>query len=649
MSELKPKKITIRNWMTINEAVVEFPDSGIVLVTGSNKASGGVLESVGSGKTALGEALSRALVGTEGRYRELGYYSTNDKGNSLIEVEADLRGKPLVVQMGYKCKDKGLSKTGGALRFKYGEDDWISRSSPDETRKELINTLRITPELAKWTVYIDGDALRFSKMSQKDSVNLLMAALAQPPWSVYHKKAGEAVSNWKKEVAKEQATHQQAKVNLSDLKQDIKCAEEDLADSEEVYKQALEENQRRIQSLEEQIAGKREDYKTEQAAQKKLKKQIELAVEQVAVKMKAIEQKRLQLVSSIATKNTDRSTQNKAVGKASALVDNAEERLEEMLRVPKDCPQCGRPWDKAHGDEEINKQEAEIKRLDGLCQEERRKLDKIEKELRKLQDEQTAVMEEASAARGEHDTKHLSRKYEDSEGRAKLIQTDISNFERQLDRLKNGPDRSTVDKFKAIVEERYRLLEKAEEKVRTTSESLAESEIALSVVEYWYEAYGPYGIPNMILRDSIAPLNMVAKRISNLLTGGTIEIAYSTSRELADGRDSAELVTTVKNKIGANRVEGSSKGEGGLTNLIIAETLSEVGCVSARIGYRWYDEVLTSQDAVSRRNILSYLKDIAQRLGILIFVVDHHGEAANYADHILIAEKTDKGTTFRWR
>jgi len=132
------------------------------------------------------------------------------------------------------------------------------------------------------------------------------------------------------------------------------------------------------------------------------------------------------------------------------------------------------------------------------------------------------------------------------------------------------------------------------------------------------------------------------------MTGGTIEVTYDTSRELAKGGSSSELVINVKNKIGSSRVEGSSKGESGLTNLIIAETLSEVGSVSNRIGYRWYDEILNSQDQVVRRSILTYLKDLAHRLNILIFVVDHHHEAASYADYVLVAEKNDRGTEFFW-
>jgi len=47
------------------------------------------------------------------------------------------------------------------------------------------------------------------------------------------------------------------------------------------------------------------------------------------------------------------------------------------------------------------------------------------------------------------------------------------------------------------------------------------------------------------------------------------------------------------------------------------------------------------------------MKDVAQRLGILVFLVDHNPVAANYADHVLLVEKKAENgkvsSTVRWR
>jgi DNA repair exonuclease SbcCD ATPase subunit len=143
-------------------------------------------------------------------------------------------------------------------------------------------------------------------------------------------------------------------------------------------------------------------------------------------------------------------------------------------------------------------------------------------------------------------------------------------------------------------------------------------------------------------------MNEVSRAISNRMTGGTIHVSYSTTKLLATGESKAKLVVNVDNSIGDSDVQGSSKGEGGLTNFIIAETLSEVGNVSNRIGFRWYDEIVPHQDPVVAKSIYAYMKEVANRLGVLIFLVDHSPAAENYADKVLLVEKYEDKTNVSW-
>ena len=75
--------------------------------------------------------------------------------------------------------------------------------------------------------------------------------------------------------------------------------------------------------------------------------------------------------------------------------------------------------------------------------------------------------------------------------------------------------------------------------------------------------------------------------------------------------------------------------------------------MSRRVGFRWYDEIVPHQDPKVCGSIYSYMKDVAQRLGILVFLVDHNPVAANYADHVLLVEKKAENgkvsSTVRWR
>ena len=61
--------------MTVREQEIEFPSQGLVFVSGVDEST--QFESIGSGKTSLGEALCIAVCGIRGRYATLGHYSTN--------------------------------------------------------------------------------------------------------------------------------------------------------------------------------------------------------------------------------------------------------------------------------------------------------------------------------------------------------------------------------------------------------------------------------------------------------------------------------------------------------------------------------------------------------------------------------------------
>ena len=114
---LKIKGVSIRNWMTVAETDLLFPDTGFVHVLGVNRTSGKVA-SIGAGKSALGDAVHRVLFDVAGRFTNYKDCSRNGDGDTYIRVECELRGTPFVVESGYKCKE--LSRSGEGLRYTVG-------------------------------------------------------------------------------------------------------------------------------------------------------------------------------------------------------------------------------------------------------------------------------------------------------------------------------------------------------------------------------------------------------------------------------------------------------------------------------------------------------------------------------------------------
>jgi DNA repair exonuclease SbcCD ATPase subunit len=625
--------------MTYQDAHVEFPAFGLVLVSGSNLASQGRLESVGSGKTALGEAVCRALTGTAGRFSRLGDCSTRRQGNLYVKVEAMLAGKPLLVELGFKCPE--LSLAGEGLRFTY-DGKVTERGHIGETRAELSQLIQVTPELARWAVFIDGDRLRFNDLSEQAAVSLLMEALAQPPWTRFYENSKKAVASFKLAVSEAETAMQSILATQQQAENRLEQALEALRQAEKAYAKLLETWNSQAAAAKEEITTVEQRVKAADAKIAATRAAIEEIEAKSATAYHELEIAKRSIVNLLTEARRKQDTAVAARSDARSKRAYEAGQLQKMLSIPKNCPTCGQPWTKAHAEAEIEAQrqrEADaataLEPVDRACRVAQEKVQQLESEMRSVDDKMRAT-------RVSEQVRALSREAESAESEARQGRDRIRHLELWL---KTKPEMTQVVQQKTIVSERQDILEKARADLASRAKSLVEAKEALGVVQYWNSAFSPSGIPNMVLQDSISPLNSISRRLSNIMTGSTIEVSYDTRRELATGAEKAELVINVANKLGSAKIEGSSKGEAGLTNLIVAETLSEIGRVSSRIGLRWYDEVLNSQDRVVRQAILAYLQEVAHRLKILIFVVDHHAETGNFADHVLLVEKSGNGVT----
>lgn len=632
--------------MTIRKAELEFPEKGLVLVTGRNLSSNGAMESVGSGKTALGEALCVTLLDTKGRHASMGHYSFDELGDMHVKVGAELSGKPLTVEIGHKCPE--LSRSGEGIRYQYSDAEPVERGKPQETRDELTGVLGVTPSLAAWTVFIDGDKLRFNNQSERAAVNLLMTALRQPSWDSYQKRAGGVMNDAKVKLGQATGGHAGIQKKITDTRELIAQVTQEIKDEESRLKNEKDEIKSKAKKVKDSITTHEETIAKLQTRQKAIKKLLKDLEDQSAANFSALEKEKATHSTAVSTWRIKRTKLVEERAELKVKWQTANNVLEEMKSEPARCPTCDKPWDKKHSADELK---AQAKLVSDSRKKYDDKSDSVETVDENIERENSAILEienKIRAMRSPARSSVLSREYEQNDEDISDRTTAVTDLKLDLQTLQQGPDKTELQRLHTIRDERKKALTEAKDALEDAAQRLVEAEALVKVATYWYEAFGPCGIPNMILGETIRPLNDIAKRISLLMTGGTIAITYATKRELASGATSSELVIKVDNRLGSKRTAGSSKGESGLTNLVIAETLSEVGSVSNRIGFRWYDEVLNSQDQTIRRSIMSYLRNLANRLNILIFVVDHHPESSSYADYTLMAEKTGKVTELYW-
>lgn len=635
MVDLKLKRVSIRNWMKFRAIEIEFPEKGLVLVQGVNTASGGALLSVGSGKTGIGEAISRTLLGVPGRFNTLKQFSTDKGGNLYVVVEAELHGKSLTVESGYKCKE--LSSTGEALRYHY-DGKTVERGKIDQTRAELTKLLGVSPLLASWTAFVDGDSIKFNKLGQADSVELVMASLRQPPWNDYHEASKVTLGKFRRDMATNESTHRWAVQQVSDAQGEVDAAKRVASGERQKFEQAKAQNDAEIRRYQKAVNTKTQQIDEAKKEMEGIAKKLKLMEDQRAEASHKLEIKLHEIEDALREAEEARKPLTESYSAAQEKVVEARTAYNNYANAAKNCPTCNRPMGKIDPARLQELKEA-LDAAKTVSQKAGEKWQVAEQRVVDLNQSYRDTSKKHRETSAKQDVEDMAERHEELEQAVSNALDEIHEYELEVARLQSGPSDADLRSAEGTVADRQKALKGAQAALEEAAAALVGDQATLKVLEYWNLAFSPYGIPNMVLRDAIAPLNKEARRVSAAMTGGTIEVRYSTTRELASGLEKAQLNIEVDNKLGDKDLSGSSKGEAGLTNFIIAETLSEVGQVSRRVGYRWYDEIVPHQDPKVCHSIYSYMKETAHRLGILVFLVDHNPVAANYADHVLIVEK----------
>lgn len=639
---LKLQSIRLRNWCKTASAFIEFPERGFVFLRGINKSASDE-RSNGAGKTALGEAINRTLLG-QSLCTALASYSRDRAGDTYIDIHATYRGQPLRVELGYRCQEFPDSK-GEGLRFTLGDASPVERPQAAQTRTELTDILGVTPAVSLWTVFLDGERLKFRPpfLSQAEALSLLMQALNQPPWEKYKERAERRRDTCQEAVVAARARWQQLQSAQEDLAGDVQLAADACRAADAAWEGAQTMWQRAQQAHATKLKAVADQIAAHAATREQVKKNIREAQAADATACGKIDLELSRLGSERQTAERYLHDWTDTLATDRAALRHAEADLSQ-LKEGKTCHACQRPLNTAATPEQLAKEEKRVLRLQKALTESTKGKQECDACLREL-DKEIAAQHQAKQQLRSGALLTLSQDLELVEGR-------LSSADRQLRALElqspKPPSEDARIQAKTRWEERVRHQAAQTAALATAAQVLASAELALSRAVYWVRGFSAEGIPNLVLRQTIGPLNEAARLVSLSLSGGLVQVSFSAETELASGALKPKLVTEVNVKDGASEFLRNSKGEACLADLIIAETQTQVGRVLQRVGYRWFDEVANSLSGDARRCLYAGLKHQAREHGLLTFVVDHHSEAASAADHVLVAEKAGGLTTYRW-
>jgi DNA repair exonuclease SbcCD ATPase subunit len=650
MADLRLKRVKLRNWMQLKDVDLTIPEKGLVLVQGINTASGGALASVGSGKTSVGEAICRALFGVSGRFTSMKQYSRNKEGDCYVRIEAELLGEPLVVESGYKCQE--MSPTGEALRYTYRSDKPRERGRLEQTRQDLSILLGVPELLAEWTVFVDGEKLKFNKLSQADCVDLVMSALRQPPWTKYHEQSKAKLGAFKRDMAHNASDHQEALGEVEAANRAVAHAEELLEEETQRFETRKKRHQEQVDEIHQRISKKQTAVLESKSRMKAIAKELKKLEEERAEATHALEIEIHEVDDKLLVLEDDKKAVEEVRDASWDKYTTAKSNHENYKQSAAECPTCKRPLGKI--DLEWLEGLLEIReKTKGFYDKEALAVSTISESIKKLREQHRALSQKFRDVSAKKTAESISEEHAELEEYIEARLEEIKNFEVTLAGMAAGPTNESVVEMRTKLRVGQDYLKHARAKLNTMTALVAEDQTMLKILEYWNFCFGPTGAPCMILREAVPALNAESKRISLTMTGGTICVKFNTVREMASGLEKAQLNIEVDNKLGDKDLAGSSKGEAGLTNFIISEALGAVGQISRRVGFQWLDEIVPHQDMTVCKNFYSYLKQKADALSVPIFLVDHNPVAANYANEILVVEKKghppDVLATAGWR
>jgi DNA repair exonuclease SbcCD ATPase subunit len=642
---LIPKKVYLRNFGTVKETELTLPKPGLCLVVGHNLTSSSV-SSIASGKTLLGEALSRSLLGVSGRFANFGAYSCDLTGNKnmLVQVDCELNGVPLTVWAGYKAKE--LSATGEGLRFRYGNGEITERGNIRETRQELNQLIGVPTPLASYSVHLDGDKMDFKKMAERDLVDLFSSTRSIANWNEAQKRVSLHINSSKDELATQRAKVSLLNENIDDSEAEIieltaqsTTVRENLADQRARQKERVDAKTSEISQAQQQLG---EYEKSKQKIKQEIKeiedkKATEYA--KISIDLKQTKSEMVVLSIELKTKATVKTEWETKVRAAKSELAS--------LTEPDSCPTCGKPWDKKNT-EIANAKKTKIKSLESELKEKVSQHASVEAAYEKLEKRYDELGRQQDNLNVAYQVSSLSKAYESKEKAEKTTRQEISSKSAELENLKKPISDAELISLQVKIETAGKTKVKAQEDIKIVQSSLTEIETFINVLEYLYAAFGPTGITNMMLHDSLDYVNKLSSSLSSSLTGNLIEISFSSSKILADSSERPSLTINVKNRMGSRRLEGSSKGEGCVSDLIVSETLYGLGRLWNKVGYRWLDEAVRSQDSVVRGSVYNFYRSQAKQHNLLTMVVEHSQDVEAYADTIIMAEKSSSGfTTYR--
>lgn len=655
-------KIKAKNFLSFKELELDLDNRGLILLTGKNlDDKSGTFDKNGIGKSSLVASIFYALFGETPDGRSADAIINKDaKKNASVELTLEVSGNTYVITRGRKKNVLSITLNGEPMEF----------STMKETQANIEQIIGIPEEVFRTTLFFDGHyTTPFSEMTDKQKKEFLSAIVDLSIYSKAHDKTKEEIKETKAQIAsvdsnitiasesskRELENVSRLRTTKEQYEHNLVTAQTTLDNYDDQNYQTLSNNLLEASKELEYVSA----YKTTNTAQNALREAL-TASQSLSSELAELQSKQRELVAhvenlkSVMKSKMDMVKQYEQLNQSAYTKDNLVASYNygangsSVDAIDTIIPSGATNLETvAKLKEELANLIAEYKSTDTSVYDQpiveaTAKQDEARQAVQKLQEEANKEIE---------DNNTLNSRYQMANNKVNQIKEQIRNEEQAKKNLESQVTsaKSSLDLVNQQLESYGNVTtdnaESVIEDLQAKKQALATNLVNLEKV---LGAFSDKGIKSHVL-DLVTPtLNEGVNKYLGTLTGGAINVEFSTQSKKADGTLSDKFDISVTYNGDVMSYNALSSGEKRRVDVAISLALQDmvIQRYGADVNLLAYDELFESLDATGAENVVELLKSRIEKVGTII-VVSHNEDLKPLFDNSLEVIKKDGVSTLK--
>lgn len=653
-------KIKAKNFLSFKELELDLDNRGLILLTGKNlDDKSGTFDKNGIGKSSLVASIFYALFGETPDGRSADAIINKDaKKNASVELTLEVSGNTYVITRGRKKNVLSITLNGEPMEF----------STMKETQANIEQIIGIPEEVFRTTLFFDGHyTTPFSEMTDKQKKEFLSAIVDLSIYSKAHDKTKEEIKETKAQIAsvdsnitiasesskRELENVSRLRTTKEQYEHNLTTAQATLDNYDDQNYQTLSNNLLEASKELEYVSA----YKTTNTAQNALREAL-TASQSLSSELAELQSKQRELVAhvenlkSVMKSKMDMVKQYEQLNQSAYTKDNLVASYNygangsSVDAIDAIIPSGATNLETvAKLKEELANLIAEYKSTDTSVYDQpiveaTAKQDEARQAVQKLQEEANKEIEDNNTLNSRYQTANnkvnqIKEQIRNEEQAKKNLESQVTSAKSSLDLVNQQLEsygNVTTDNAESVIEE-----------LQTKKQTLATNLVNLEKV---LGAFSDKGIKSHVL-DLVTPtLNEGVNKYLGTLTGGAINVEFSTQSKKADGTLSDKFDISVTYNGDVMNYNALSSGEKRRVDVAISLALQDmvIQRYGADVNLLAYDELFESLDATGAENVVELLKSRIEKVGTII-VVSHNEDLKPLFDNSLEVIKKDGVST----